>query len=180
MVEIEEKYNYFFNQIVKNQDDFVGSIAYVLYKRNKIEYIEQYKKEHDGKEPDLAVLREWQKGECVKSKLDNYKVIAEQKTTEFVNLLQRDKEKQYSKRKAELDTKETNLVKRERAVREQEKDLKKRNQYCHVKQKGQFWSGVVQSLLASFFFIVICFLIILFLSGKTDFIGWLTGVLGSK
>ena len=67
------KYNFIFNQIVENDDDFIGSLAYVLYKRNKIEYIEQYKKEHSGKEPELSELREWQKGECVKSKLENYK-----------------------------------------------------------------------------------------------------------
>ena len=49
----EVKYNFIFNQIVENEDDFVGCMAYVLYKRNKIEYIESYKKEHGGKEPEL-------------------------------------------------------------------------------------------------------------------------------
>ena len=36
----------------------------------------------------MSELREWQKGECVKSKLENYKKLAEQKTTAFVNNLQ--------------------------------------------------------------------------------------------
>lgn len=38
------KYNFFFNQIVENDDDFVGSLAYVLYKRNKIEILNNIKR----------------------------------------------------------------------------------------------------------------------------------------
>lgn len=155
-------------------------MAYVLYKRNKIEFIEQYKKENNDQEPDLTVLREWQKGECVKSKLDNYKAIAQQKTTEFVNILQRDKEKQYLRRKTDLDKKERDLRERERIVNEQEKDIKKRKKYCHVKQKGQFLIGVLQSLLASLLFVALSFILILFMSGKTDLIVWLKGLLAAK
>ena len=31
----QTQYNFIFNQIVENDDDFVGSMAYVLYKKNK-------------------------------------------------------------------------------------------------------------------------------------------------
>lgn len=172
MAESDEKYNYFFNKIVENDDDFVGSIAYVLYKMNKIEYIEKFKKEHDNIEPDLIVLREWQNGECTESKLKNYKDLALQKSTEFVNHLQKDKEKKLNKLKSELELRERKLNNGERLANEHEKELKQRDKYCKVKSKGQFWIGVSQSLIASFIFIVISFLLILWLSGNTDIIAW--------
>lgn len=176
----QEKYNFIFNQIVENDDDFVGSMAYVLYKRNKIEFIEQYKSTHGGKEPELVELREWQKSECVKSKLDNYKKLAQQKTAEFVNSLQSDKEKQLNKLRSDLTSKERSIKERERLANEKDKDIKKRNQYCHVKPKGQYWIGVSQSLVASFIFIVICLVVIVYLSGNADFILWLQKILGTK
>lgn len=174
------KYNFIFNQIVENDDDFVGSMAYVLYKRNKIEYIEQYKREH-GKEPELSELREWQKGECAKSKLDNYKKLAEQKTTAFVNNLQGEKEKQLLKKQSELSNNQRELKEKERQIKEKEKSLRQRDKYCHVKpQKGKFWIGVLQSLLASFLFIVISFVILISLSGNADIVGWFKTYLQTK
>lgn len=160
-MENEEKYNFIFNQIVENYNDFVGSMAYVLYKRNKIEFIEKYKEEHDGKEPELSELREWQRGECVSSKLTNYKKLAEQKANEFVNNLQGEKERELASRKTELDRresalkekdrqvcsretdvakrekdltkKENDVKKREYGVKSKEQDINKRDKYCHVK-----------------------------------------------
>ena len=169
----QSKYNFIFNQIVENKDDFVGSLAYVLYKRNKIEYIEQYKREH-GNEPELSELREWQKGECVKSKLENYKKLAEQKTTAFVNNLQSEKDKQLLKRQSELAKNQQELKEKERQIKEREKSLRLRDSYCHVKpQKGQFWIGVFQSLIASFIFVIISFIILISISGKADLVAWL-------
>lgn len=177
MSEFDEinKYNFIFSQIVENVDDFVGSMAYVLYKRNKIEYIEQYRKEN-GKEPELEELREWQKAECVKSKLDNYKKLATQKTNEFINILQGEKEKQLNKQKSDLKRKEEEIKERERQVNDKEKDLKKRNRYCQVKQKGQFWLGILQSVIASFIFLVLCIILLLCLKGNTDIVAWLKGL----
>lgn len=180
MAECGEKYNYFFNKIVENDDDFVGSIAYVLYKKNKIEYIEKYKKEHENKEPDLSVLHEWQNSECTESKLDNYKKLALQKSTEFVNHLQKDKEKKLNKLKSDLDLRERKLKDSERVVNEHEKGLKQRDKYCKVKSKGQFWIGVSQSLVASFIFIIFSFLLVLWLSGNTDIITWLQKVVNHQ
>ena len=172
------KYNFIFNQIVENDDDFVGSLAYVLYKRNKIEYIEQYKKEHGGKEPELSELREWQKGECVKSKLENYKKLAEQKTTAFVNNLQGEKDKQLLKRQSELAKNQRELREREKQIKEKEKSLRQRDTYCHVKpQKGKYWIGVSQSLVASFLFIIISFLVLISISGNADIVAWLKSLL---
>lgn len=176
--ENNRQYNSIFSQIVENNDDFVGSMAYVLYKMNKIDYIEQFKKDHNNEEPSIDELREWQKGECTKTKLANYKKLAQVKITEFVNNLQSDKEKQLTKQKTELDKKDRELKGRDRQLKENEKDLQKRSRYCQVKSKGQFWMGVLQSLLASVIFIVLSFIVIINLTGKpTELIVWLQGML---
>lgn len=44
-------YNFIYEELVRYDGDLVGRIAYSLYKREKIAFIEQYKKSHDGKEP---------------------------------------------------------------------------------------------------------------------------------
>lgn len=175
----QSKYNFIFNQIVENDNDFVGSMAYVIYKRNKIGYIEKYRKEH-GKEPELSDLREWQKSECVKSKLENYKKLAEQKTTAFVNTLQGQKDKQLQKRQSEISASERELKEKEKQLKEKEKSLRFREQYCHVKQNGQFWKGVLQSLMASFLFLLISILILMSLNGNADILGWLMKLLGRQ
>lgn len=156
-----EKYNFIFNQIVENEDDFVGSMAYVLYKWTKINYIEKYKKENDNKEPSLEELREWQKSECAAKKISHYKELAEKKANVFVNNLQGEKEKQLADRKANLDKAENAIQTREKQVKaredavnkkeqdvrnkevkvkttetqlnKQECDIKNRDRYCHVK-----------------------------------------------
>lgn len=163
-------YNFIFSQIVESDDDFVGSMAYVLYKKNKIEYIEQYKK-GKGREPNFGELREWQKSECTKLKLDNYKKLATQKTNEFINILQGEKEKQLNKLKTDLNNKEREIKEREKRLNDKEKELQKRNSYCHVKTSssiGGFISGVAQSFVASLIFVILGYIFIIYLNRETD------------
>lgn len=167
-----EKHYYVFNQLVKDEDDFVGYVAYTLYKQNKVAHITQIKKEK-GKPPSDEELRDWQKNECTEIRLKNYRDLAEQKTNSFINQLRNKKEEDLRKRQANLDSKEQEIKRCERAIKEGRKELEKREKFCHVKVKGAFWSGVLQSLLASFVFLVFCFLLLLYLKGHTDIIGWL-------
>ena len=46
-------YNFIYKELVRYDGDMVGRIAYSLYKREKIAFIEQYKKEHNGQEPTI-------------------------------------------------------------------------------------------------------------------------------
>lgn len=39
-------YNFVFKELVKDRDDVRGALAYVLYKNEKVEYIENYAKQH--------------------------------------------------------------------------------------------------------------------------------------
>ena len=89
---MSDNHNLFFSLIVENEDDFVGSLAYVLYKNNKVEFIKQYKESHGGIEPDYNTMKVWQEGECISSKIKNYKELAQWKANEFINNLIIDKE----------------------------------------------------------------------------------------
>lgn len=46
-------YNFIYEELVRYDGDMVGRIAYSLYKREKIAFIEQYKKANNGKEPSI-------------------------------------------------------------------------------------------------------------------------------
>ena len=41
-------HNYIYSEIVENENDMIGHIAYSLYKSNKIKYIQLYLAEHGG------------------------------------------------------------------------------------------------------------------------------------
>ena len=45
------QYNFIYSKLVRDEDDFVGHIAYALYKAEKVAYIEKFKSEHGGQEP---------------------------------------------------------------------------------------------------------------------------------
>lgn len=44
-------YNFIYEELVRYDGDMVGRIAYSLYKREKIAFIEQYKKANEGRDP---------------------------------------------------------------------------------------------------------------------------------
>lgn len=70
------KYNHIYSQLVEGKGDIIGHIAYALYKDAKIEYIERFKKEHGGKEPDEDDLKPFNDISSTQGSIDNYKYIA--------------------------------------------------------------------------------------------------------
>ena len=48
---MSRKYNFIYSKLVDDKDDIVGHIAYSLYKNEKIEFIEAFKKEN-SREPN--------------------------------------------------------------------------------------------------------------------------------
>lgn len=170
------KKNYVFNQLVKDENDFVGYVAYTLYKQNKVAHITQIKKEK-GTAPSDEELRNWQKSECTETRLNHYRQLAEQKTNSFVNQLRNKKEEELRNRKSEIDNKEQENKKKAKELKEREKNIANREKYCRVKVKGSFWSGVLQSVIASFIFLVLCLLMLLCIKGNADIITWFKDLL---
>lgn len=66
-------YNSIYKKLVTEEDDLIGLIAYALYKQHKIEFIELYKKEHDGAEPSDEDMRSFAISSCTESLLVSYR-----------------------------------------------------------------------------------------------------------
>lgn len=67
-----KEYNWIYRELVENEDDFVGAIAYSLYKRHKIEYINQCV-EVTGEPPTDEQLAEFYRTSCSPTSLDGYR-----------------------------------------------------------------------------------------------------------
>ena len=60
-----------------------GHIAYSIYKANKIEYIEKFKKEHGGNEPTEDELKPFHDLSCTDSSINLYEMKAEDIVHDF-------------------------------------------------------------------------------------------------
>ncbi len=49
------RYSYIYNNLVKGSDDFVGLVAYSIYKKEKIKYIQDFEDAH-GHSPSTEEL----------------------------------------------------------------------------------------------------------------------------
>ncbi|GKV95434.1 hypothetical protein PEC301645_28810 [Pectobacterium carotovorum subsp. carotovorum] len=49
-------YNFIYKQLVKSEDDVLGIIAYSIYKNQKINFIEKFKKDNGDQDPTEAQL----------------------------------------------------------------------------------------------------------------------------
>ncbi|GAA0874387.1 hypothetical protein GCM10009118_07950 [Wandonia haliotis] len=78
----QKKYNVIYHKLVDSDTDLVGHIAYSLYKRQKLEYIENYKKEN-SKPPTDKVLEDFHRMSLGDVSIENLKVRAEGILQEF-------------------------------------------------------------------------------------------------
>lgn len=71
-----KEYNWIYRELVENENDFVGAIAYSLYKRHKIEYINQCIEETSNPPTDEQ-LAEFCRISCSLSGLESYRQKAD-------------------------------------------------------------------------------------------------------
>lgn len=133
-------YNYIYKQLVTDENDVVGHVAYALYKSSKIEYIEKFKKEHDNTDPTEEELKSFHGISCTESSIDRYKTKALEIITEFLDETLSETVKQI-----EFDY-VTNQNRHLESIIEPIKPMNK---------KQQFWRGVLQSVLGAFFFAIL-------------------------
>lgn len=55
------KYNFIYSKLIKGDNDFVGIVAYALYKKQKIVYVGEYKKENSNKDIPEEELEKFHK-----------------------------------------------------------------------------------------------------------------------
>lgn len=71
------QYNFIFSDLVSDDDDLVGLIAYGLYKQHKIEFIKNYEDEHNGESPSEEECRAFAIATRTTSSLKGYRNKAE-------------------------------------------------------------------------------------------------------
>ena len=77
----ERKFSFIYSEIVEDENDMIGHIAYSLYKSNKIKYIEQYKEKNDGNLPNENELNTFH--DSARTIIPALKIQAEQILSNF-------------------------------------------------------------------------------------------------
>lgn len=78
-------YNDIYKRLVKDEGDVYGHIAYSIYKANKIEYIEKFKREHGGNQPTEDELKPFHDLSCTESSINLYEMKAEAVVHDFAS-----------------------------------------------------------------------------------------------
>lgn len=124
---MERSYNYIYEKLVKSDDDLIGLIAYGIYKKHKIEYIEDIKKKYD-REPTQEECDSFFISSTTTSQLDKYTNDAESLLSDVVANTQTEEIKKY------------------------EKDMLYEYQNNIKKVLPPWWQNVLWSVIASFIF----------------------------
>lgn len=80
---MQRNYNFIYTKLVQGEDDMIGHIAYSLYKKHKIEYIEDKKAE--GTALTDEELKPFNDISSVDSAIQNYRIQAELILQDFTN-----------------------------------------------------------------------------------------------
>lgn len=121
-------YNYIYSTLVQNEQDILGVIAYSLYKRQKLEYVQGFKSKH-GREPTDGDLAPFHDVSNSISQLESYRNQAGQLAQGFLDAsvaTQAAELEQYYSDKASVEIRNA---------------------------KPGFWLGVAQSVVGSVFFV---------------------------
>lgn len=146
-----KKNRYIFSELVRDKSEVTDMVAYCLYKFEKQEYLKMVEKTQNTElsKEQLATYQE-EKLEDIQK----YRKEAESIVLQTINNLLTKERIIIEKKKEELEKKETEYKKKDSDLKKKEADLKKRQETCHVTKKGwkEFFSGILQSVLASFIF----------------------------
>lgn len=127
---MQRNYNYIYSRLVEKDSDLIGHIAYSLYKRSKIEYIEKQKEQ--GKFPTDTDLIPFNEFSSSRSAIESYRMKAELVVQGFIQNV--------------LDEELENY--KVQAINQQADILK---DIIHPLTSG-FWKNVWAGLLSAFFF----------------------------
>jgi hypothetical protein len=153
--------------------DFVGMFAFCLYKKREITHLTaQHRK---GQTDDRQAVANFQ--EIVLHE----KGGADSLINDAQNMVKLFSEDLLQKEKKELKTGQEILAQREEKLNHQETELKKREQRVKELEKcprqGGFGFGVLQSVIGSLLFTIICAVIILLVNMKTDLAGYINKII---
>jgi uncharacterized membrane protein YccC len=130
-------YNYIYSTLVQSEQDILGIIAYSLYKRQKIEYVQTFKTKH-GREPSDDDLAPFHDVSNSTTQLESYRNQAGQLAQGFLDAsvaAQAAELEQYYSDKASVEIRNA---------------------------KPRFWWGVAQSVVGSVFFVFLLGFLVFF------------------
>jgi hypothetical protein len=81
---VSRKFNFIYSKIVEDENDFVGHVAYSLYKKDKVEFIEKFKEENQ-KDPTEEDLGKYHSTTSSANLISAYRIKAESLLEEFMN-----------------------------------------------------------------------------------------------
>lgn len=146
---MHRQYNYIYKQLVEDRGDIIGHIAYALYKEDKIEYINQFRKEHDNNEPTEDDLKPFNDVSCTSGSVDKYKFVAS-------NILQSFLENSLEETKRDIeDSINKNHIELIRKAIEPIKPTSLGKSYLH---------GILQSVIGAIIFMILMCAIVFFLN----------------
>lgn len=82
---MSKKYNYIYSKLVEGEGDFVGHIAYSLYKQDKIAYIEDFKNKNGNNDPTDVQLEAFHQLTTMPNYIATYRMKAENILDAFMN-----------------------------------------------------------------------------------------------
>lgn len=137
---MQRNYNFIYKELVENDYDIVGHIAYSLYKADKIKFIEDFKSKNSGKEPDDIDLKLFHDTSCLEGPIERYKLTASFILQQFLD------------NTLEESTKEIE----DKCMKDHRQMLSSVIQPLKPKSVfRQFWFGVSQSIIGAFVFALI-------------------------
>lgn len=160
----DEVSEYAFYQLVNDDNDLVGMVAYSIYKKEKIRFIQEHKDTNNNNKPDTLKLVDFQKSKCRVHTIEEYRAKASELTMDLVNAILEAKVKPLKAKEEELFELDSNVKTRESSLKTKEEEIKKREKTVKKNeriQKNGYWIGVSQSVVGSFAFIVLTLVILL-------------------
>lgn len=166
----KEKSRFMYHNLISQEGDFIGMIAYGLYKKNKIDFIVSFKNKNQGKYPSNEELKDYQDQQCLPNQINMIRENATHLFNDFLNILTEQEEEKIKQKRTELNL-------REKTIKGKERKLKLREKHCNQNPRKGFKSGVLQSLTGSFIFVVLSIIIIYSFNHKVDLLNFLTTAL---
>lgn len=142
------EYNFIYAEIAKDENDFIGKIAYSIYKEDKISYIDKFI-EDNSRNPTEEELKGFHRISSSQSSVERYRLQAESLLQQFLN----------------------NTL--NEAINEATEEIKSnhilliRDEVSKIKPAG-FWTGVGQNVVATIVLTGIFALILLVINFTMD------------
>ena len=143
------KFNYIYSTLVESEDDFIGKIAYTIYKEDKINFIAELKKDNQEKEITEKDLVQFHQISSTEKSIERYRLTAQSILQEFLNV----------------------------SLKEAIEDVTEEIQDNHINllesvvskiRPPKFWKSVWQNVVASFVLSAIIALFIIIITFTTD------------